>query len=127
MAQENVPRSCQVVEKPIVWGDTSLRDCWFCCDFCDSCQGFALSGNSGPCRVRGSWIDNSRTRQDRKSTRLNSSHSSISYAVFCLKKNTLTVDAPRPPVAPFPLVEPVALAITLGTCSIPPKRDDELT
>src|SRR5438477_7958377 len=26
------------------------------------------------------------TRQDRKSTRLNSSHMSISYAVFCLKK-----------------------------------------
>src|SRR5689334_23408723 len=28
----------------------------------------------------------SRRRSDRKSTRLNSSHSSISYAVFCLKK-----------------------------------------
>src|SRR5438309_9160201 len=27
-----------------------------------------------------------RAGQDRKSTRLNSSHSSISYAVFCLKK-----------------------------------------
>src|SRR5438309_8073784 len=27
-------------------------------------------------------------REDRKSTRLNSSHSSISYAVFCLKKKT---------------------------------------
>src|SRR2546430_6350333 len=27
-------------------------------------------------------------RLDRKSTRLNSSHSQISYAVFCLKKNT---------------------------------------
>src|SRR5438309_3176153 len=27
-----------------------------------------------------------RATQDRKSTRLNSSHSSISYAVFCLKK-----------------------------------------
>src|SRR2546426_3852050 len=27
-----------------------------------------------------------RTRQDRKSTRLNSSHLVISYAVFCLKK-----------------------------------------
>src|SRR5690242_21092677 len=27
-----------------------------------------------------------RGRQDRKSTRLNSSHMSISYAVFCLKK-----------------------------------------
>src|SRR5438309_4363625 len=26
---------------------------------------------------------------DRKSTRLNSSHSSISYAVFCFKKNTI--------------------------------------
>src|SRR3712207_8270725 len=30
-------------------------------------------------------------RRDRKSTRLNSSHANISYAVFCLKKkNTLT-------------------------------------
>src|SRR5438270_1926846 len=28
----------------------------------------------------------SRLRRDRKSTRLNSSHSQISYAVFCLKK-----------------------------------------
>src|SRR5438477_6572002 len=27
--------------------------------------------------------------QDRKSTRLNSSHMSISYAVFCLKKKTI--------------------------------------
>src|SRR2546430_3327913 len=27
-------------------------------------------------------------RQDRKSTRLNSSHSQISYAVFCLKNNS---------------------------------------
>src|SRR3712207_8654894 len=31
------------------------------------------------------------SRRDRKSTRLNSSHANISYAVFCLKKkNTLT-------------------------------------
>src|SRR5260221_3539636 len=29
----------------------------------------------------------SRATQDRKSTRLNSSHTVISYAVFCLKKN----------------------------------------
>src|SRR2546427_3699137 len=37
-------------------------------------------------------------RRDRKSTRLNSSHSQISYAVFCLKKKqqkTLTV-TPEP-------------------------------
>src|SRR5690348_17642050 len=29
-----------------------------------------------------------RVEEDRKSTRLNSSHPSISYAVFCLKKKT---------------------------------------
>src|SRR5690625_5683074 len=29
---------------------------------------------------------------DRKSTRLNSSHVAISYAVFCLKKNMMLVD-----------------------------------
>src|SRR3712207_8563734 len=29
-------------------------------------------------------------RQDRKSTRLNSSHANISYAVFCLKKKNTT-------------------------------------
>src|SRR2546427_1660698 len=34
--------------------------------------------------------------RDRKSTRLNSSHSQISYAVFCLKKKISTVYAPRP-------------------------------
>src|SRR2546430_10096348 len=34
---------------------------------------------------------------DRKSTRLNSSHSQISYAVFCLKKKKQTREiAPRP-------------------------------
>src|SRR5256885_3110054 len=31
------------------------------------------------------WV-NARIRRDRKSTRLNSSHLVISYAVFCLKK-----------------------------------------
>src|SRR2546430_2870930 len=41
---------------------------------------------------------------DRKSTRLNSSHSQISYAVFCLKKKTKSSPAahPRQPVAPGP-------------------------
>src|SRR2546430_13009598 len=31
---------------------------------------------------------------DRKSTRLNSSHSQISYAVFCLKKKKKTIETP---------------------------------
>src|SRR2546430_12776631 len=47
---------------------------------------FGLGGNAG----RGSGalhVDaDDRDLQDRKSTRLNSSHSQISYAVFCLKK-----------------------------------------
>src|SRR3712207_8361299 len=34
-------------------------------------------------RSRAAWDDHMR---DRKSTRLNSSHANISYAVFCLKK-----------------------------------------
>src|SRR2546430_10875416 len=33
-----------------------------------------------------------RERLDRKSTRLNSSHSQISYAVFCLKKKTTIIE-----------------------------------
>src|SRR2546430_11302177 len=37
--------------------------------------------------------------RDRKSTRLNSSHSQISYAVFCLKKKTHTHSATTPPVS----------------------------
>src|SRR5438874_7632412 len=32
-----------------------------------------------------------RLREDRKSTRLNSSHVEISYAVFCLKKKTKNI------------------------------------
>src|SRR5690625_6832240 len=35
--------------------------------------------------------------RDRKSTRLNSSHVAISYAVFCLKKKTNTRSPPKQP------------------------------
>src|SRR2546430_6554569 len=41
-----------------------------------------LGSNQGP---------NQGSNQDRKSTRLNSSHSQISYAVFCLKKKTSVI------------------------------------
>src|SRR3712207_7038318 len=34
--------------------------------------------------------------QDRKSTRLNSSHANISYAVFCLKKTNVHSPTPTP-------------------------------
>src|SRR2546430_8741949 len=54
---------------------------------------------------------------DRKSTRLNSSHSQISYAVFCLKKKKNT-EPPmrRPPQCPRP-----QLALVLA----PSHRDDQ--
>src|SRR5207245_4259838 len=47
------------------------------------------SRGEGPHRGQG-LLDAGRRRgsPDRKSTRLNSSHGSISYAVFCLKKKT---------------------------------------
>src|SRR2546430_15677458 len=38
----------------------------------------------------------SRADEDRKSTRLNSSHSQISYAVFCLKKKNSSRRRPAP-------------------------------
>src|SRR5438067_8876295 len=41
-----------------------------------------------------------RAAQDRKSTRLNSSHVSISYAVFCLKKKIAKIDI-SPPLRPL--------------------------
>src|SRR3712207_7355892 len=34
-------------------------------------------------------LDEAHHRRDRKSTRLNSSHANISYAVFCLKKKNI--------------------------------------
>src|SRR2546427_3611894 len=40
----------------------------------------------------GFWVDEA--DGDRKSTRLNSSHSQISYAVFCLKKKKRTRQPP---------------------------------
>src|SRR5688572_32547356 len=51
------------------------------------------SQGSGPdqeCEARDQRAANSGASQsDRKSTRLNSSHSQISYAVFCLKKKNI--------------------------------------
>src|SRR3712207_7270378 len=39
--------------------------------------------------------------QDRKSTRLNSSHANISYAVFCLKKKSTALIIPDTPSSIF--------------------------
>src|SRR2546421_9182218 len=45
-----------------------------------------LGGVRRLCRARAGRPHQPRATEDRKSTRLNSSHDQISYAVFCLKK-----------------------------------------
>src|SRR2546430_3982746 len=44
---------------------------------------------------------------DRKSTRLNSSHSQISYAVFCLKKKNITAQARGTRMSIYKRINPV--------------------
>src|SRR5437660_2953641 len=52
-------------------------------------------------------------RRDRKSTRLNSSHVAISYAVFCLKKKMLTAAAPLVPLVLLFLAAPPLDVLTI--------------
>src|SRR2546430_3255523 len=54
----------------------------------DSLPGPRDEPRDGQRPVAASADRSSASRVDRKSTRLNSSHSQISYAVFCLKKKT---------------------------------------
>src|SRR2546430_8330969 len=46
----------------------------------------SLRENDRQIQVHEEILEHFQARRDRKSTRLNSSHSQISYAVFCLKK-----------------------------------------
>src|SRR2546430_8962345 len=59
-----------------------------------------------------------RRSPDRKSTRLNSSHSQISYAVFCLKKKTTYHQHP-PQSLPPPLLH---VPHRLACCSDAPRQ-----
>src|SRR5689334_24691722 len=67
----------------------------------ESAQGIGvtgeLAGHPHAARVLERLSSRGGCRRDRKSTRLNSSHSSISYAVFCLKKKK------KPPTSPMAL------------------------
>src|SRR3712207_8352039 len=57
---------------------------------------FAIVGRTPGVMGEGNWsvglIADERAGPDRKSTRLNSSHANISYAVFCLKKKKNYLD-----------------------------------
>src|SRR5437868_9616222 len=86
-------RSVASLRKTANWG--SGRTCRHSASV--RCSGAVDCATSAPlakrtcqfCRISASggaaWVA-AATRRDRKSTRLNSSHVSISYAVFCLKK-----------------------------------------
>src|SRR5690554_7658070 len=77
------------------------------------------------------WKFPKKNGSDRKSTRLNSSHVRISYAVFCLKKKKTPYPAhrmtpPGPPVShPPPFMLPLGTDLTIGTTSLRrlPARD----
>src|SRR5690606_41360207 len=55
----------------------------------DGSRQAVLQSRAGKTRQQGRHYRRPRTFRDRKSTRLNSSHVKISYAVFCLKKKIL--------------------------------------
>src|SRR3989337_2516572 len=58
---------------------------------------------------------------DRKSTRLNSSHGSISYAVFCLKKKAPLGPSTAPPRGPCP-TRPIPPLRSHGASAAPTTR-----
>src|SRR5688572_31137521 len=105
VASENadeIIRFCELLE-PTVGGinleDIAAPDCFYIEEqlkaklqipvFHDDQHGTAIISGAAlvnALEVSGKKIEKVRVVLDRKSTRLNSSHSQISYAVFCLKK-----------------------------------------
>src|SRR5205807_4628342 len=78
-------------------------------------------------RVKEAWSQDPNTRsnlspRDRKSTRLNSSHLVISYAVFCLKKKILNeVDLDADPAL---LLEPLVHSRSLRPSRVLGRQED---
>src|SRR5438270_10572690 len=65
---------------------TLFRSCPRLCPGAGHVDEAGLAFGRMQCLDGGQHLVQRRTASDRKSTRLNSSHSQISYAVFCLKK-----------------------------------------
>src|SRR2546426_6502526 len=70
---------------PISFSRFAARDS-ACGSNCCCCSAWTLRASAAP------TISPRRVASDRKSTRLNSSHLVISYAVFCLKKKKKSTD-----------------------------------
>src|SRR5215467_4224864 len=77
-------------------------------------SGYAASLKSPTCASR------ARLKADRKSTRLNSSHLVISYAVFCLKKKNFF---PNPPTFTKPKMKSVPKKMNLSETTFILPRD----
>src|SRR5256885_5588074 len=75
---------------------TRLQGDWSS-DVCSSdlCEGGTWRRRCSPMAQRGQQLGGRNAGPDRKSTRLNSSHLVISYAVFCLKKKKNKNDQSR--------------------------------
>src|SRR3712207_7834684 len=73
---------------PVDGGEATRLTYWG--DYSTSVRGWTADGEVVAVTSTGQASDN---RQDRKSTRLNSSHANISYAVFCLKKKIHTLSS----------------------------------
>src|SRR3712207_7331007 len=84
------PRSTLFPYTTLFRSEQEQRDARQLCDGDSDCAGKQADRPCDRCRRRGDTDPGPRAkvRQDRKSTRLNSSHANISYAVFCLKKKT---------------------------------------
>src|SRR5690625_7106960 len=86
------------VESPSLDQDVSMELTMYHAEGCDCCVKWADYLVDRGFRVVQEKVPNLQAvkqTQDRKSTRLNSSHVAISYAVFCLKKKTKNDTAPK--------------------------------
>src|SRR5258707_3722039 len=74
------------------WALEHAGDCVVVAEASESREGLELAKQHSPDVV---LIDALLSTKDRKSTRLNSSHANISYAVFCLKKKKILISGTR--------------------------------
>src|SRR5438067_8634848 len=89
---KSIPRVCWSFHDSAVSGAAQRRTLRFCSCARRTNSAMRERSASGICPLpfqRENFVQMSLT--DRKSTRLNSSHVSISYAVFCLKKKKVTL------------------------------------
>src|SRR5256886_6692306 len=85
---------------------SSQVGCTLSCSFCHTGTQRLVRNLTAGEIVGQIMVARDRLAEDRKSTRLNSSHSQISYAVFCLKKKTIAAairDVTLTHLAPSPL------------------------